>query len=81
LQLARVLDQDDAGIDPCHLGKQRICERRLARAGAAGHEDVVALGDRGAQRVRLGLRHQSVGDVVVERMELLRRLADREAGR
>jgi hypothetical protein len=51
LQLARVLDQDDALVEPRHLGEQRVGERRLARAGAAGDEDVAPLDDGQRQQV------------------------------
>jgi hypothetical protein len=45
LQLARVLDQDDAVGGLGDFGQQRIDQRGLAAAGAARHEDVGASGD------------------------------------
>ena len=46
LQLARVLDQDDAVGGLGDLGEQRVDERGLAGRGAAGDEDVLALARR-----------------------------------
>ena len=80
LQLARVLDQDDALVDTGHCGEKRIGERGFPRASAAGHQDVVPLGDAGFQSVRTGLRHDAVGDIVFEAVEALCGLSDREAG-
>ena len=52
LQLARVLDQDDAVAGLGDLGQQRVGERGLAGRGAAGDEDVRARRDRAAQSAR-----------------------------
>ena len=49
LQLARILDQDDAVGGRSDLGQQRIGERGLAGRGAAGDEDVRARGDGGIE--------------------------------
>ena len=51
LQLACVLDQDDALVDPRHFGEERVGECGLPRAGAAGDQDVIALCDTGLQPV------------------------------
>ena len=80
LKFPCVLDQDDPGIDPGHLGEQRIGERGLARTGASSDEDVGALGHRCAKRVCLGVRHQPVSDIVIKGVQPLGWLADREAG-
>ena len=52
LQLARVLDQHDAVVGLGDFGEQRVGERGLAGRGAAGDEDVAALGDGCAQERR-----------------------------
>ena len=53
LQLARVLDQHHAIGGLGDLGEQRVGERGLAGRGAAGDEDVLALGDGLAQHLGL----------------------------
>ena len=52
LQLAGILDQHDAIGGLCDFGEQRVGERGLAGGGAAGDQDVAALGDGRAQRSR-----------------------------
>ena len=54
LQLAGVLDQHDAIGGLGDLGEQRIDEGGLAGRGAAGDQDVAALGDGLAQKRRPG---------------------------
>ena len=57
---------------------KRVGEGGLAGRGAAGDEDVAALGHRAPQHRRLRRRHDAGGDVVVEREDGDRGLADRE---
>ena len=45
LQLARILDEDDAIVCLGDFGKQRVGEGGLAGRCTAGDEDVAALGD------------------------------------
>ena len=63
------------------LGKERVGERRLAGAGAAGDQEIALLDDRALEGLGLERREDAVGDVIVERIDLHRRLADGEAGR
>ena len=76
LQLARILDQDDAVVGPRDLGEQRVDERCLAGGGAAGDEHVPALGDGEPENVGLRRRHDLGFDVVVEGEDGDGRLAD-----
>ena len=46
LELARVLQDDDALVEVGDLGEQRVDQRGLARRGAADDEDVLALAHR-----------------------------------
>ena len=82
LQLARVLDQDDAIGGLRDFGEQRVGERGLAGRGAAGDEDVRARRRRPARSV-VGLvgRHDAGRDIVVEREDRDGGLADREGRR
>ncbi len=81
LQLARVLDEDDAVRGLGDLGEQRVGERRLAGRGAAGDEDVAPVGDGLAQRLGLICDHDPGGDIIVEREHRDGGLADREGRR
>jgi hypothetical protein len=63
-QLGRVLDRHDSLLGPDERG-QRVERRRLARAGAAGDEQVAAGGDRAPQRVAQRLRPGAELDEVV----------------
>lgn len=81
LQLARVLDQHDPVGRPRDLRKQGVGQRRLAGPRAPGDEDVQPVGDARAQDLGIMLRHDAGGDIVGEREDRDRRLADREGRR
>lgn len=81
LQLAGVLDQDDAIRGLGDLGEQCVGERGLAGRGAAGDEDIAPIGNRLAQGLGLSRRHDPGGDIVVEREHGDGRLADRKSRR
>ena len=81
LEFAGILDQHDAIGGLCDLRQQRIGERGLAGRGAAGDEDVATIPDGVPQRFGLRDCHDAGGDIVVEREDGDRRLADREGRR
>ncbi len=66
LQLDGVFENDDAVAGAGDLGEQRVGERRLAGARAAGDQDVESFAHGLPQECRLGRRQNPVGDVVVE---------------
>jgi hypothetical protein len=66
LQFAGVLDQHHAVARAGDLGQERVGERRLARAGAASDEDVLARGDGPTQQRRLTGGHGASVDIIVE---------------
>jgi len=78
LQLARILDEDDAVFCLSDLGEQRVGQRGLARRGAARDEDIGARGDTLAQRVGLSGGHNPGADIVFEREDRDGGLADGE---
>ena len=77
LQLGGILDGDD----PLVLGDERrqdVEGRRLARAGAAGHEDVEPCLDADAQELEHLGRRRPEADEVVDRDRLCRELPHRD---
>ncbi len=81
LQLARVLQDDDALAEIGDLGQQRVDQRGLARRRAAHHQDVLALADAMRERLGLARRHDARCHVVAEPVEHVGRLAHGEARR
>ena len=81
MQLARVLDQDDAVAGLGDLGEQRIDQRRLAGRGAAGDQNVLPLQDGYAQEFGLTVRHDAGGDIIIEREDRDRRSPNGKARR
>ena len=63
------------------LGKKRIGERRLARAGAAGDQDVPPLDDRQRERAAVSAAMIPSRHIIGKRVDPRGGLADREAGR
>ena len=81
LQFARVFDQNDAVGGLGDFREQRIDERRLAGRSSAGDQNVLARRNGGAENRRLLLADHTGGDIIVEREDGDRRLADGEGGR
>ena len=81
LELAGVLDQHDAIGGLCDLRQQRIGECGLAGRGAAGHQDIAAIGYGRAQCLGLSRAHDASGDVVIEGEDRDSGFADREGRR
>ena len=63
------------------FGKERVGERGLARAGAADDQDVLALDHGEAEQSRGVGRHDAIADIIHQRVDAGRGLADREAWR
>ena len=81
LELARVLQDDDALAEIGDLGQQGVDQRGLARRRAADHQDVLALAHRERQHLGLAHRHDARRHVVGEPVEHVGRLAHGKAGR
>ena len=81
LQFARVFNQDDPLVACRHFGQQRIGQGGLAGAGATADQDVAPVGHGAAQHVGLQRPHDAVADIVIERVDACRGLADGEARR
>ena len=81
LQLAGVLDQDDAVAGLGDFGEERIDQGRLAGRSAAGDQDVLPLSDGGAQELGLQAGHDAGLDIVAEGEDGDGRTADGEARR
>ena len=81
LKFASILDQHHAIGGLGDLGKQRVGERRLAGRGAAGDEDVAAIGHGGAQCLGLPCAHDASSDIVIEGEDGDGGFADREGRR
>ena len=78
-QLGRVLDRHHA-LARVDVARQRVQERRLARAGAAADEEVAAAAD--GAREQLGQRRgeRAVPDEVLRREAATAEAADRQHG-
>ena len=81
LKLAGVLDQHHPVGGFRDLGEKSVGEGCLTGRGAAGDENVAALGDCPPQDRRLSRGHDAGGDIVVEREDRDRGLADSESWR
>jgi hypothetical protein len=81
LEFAGVLDQHDPIGGLCDLRQQCIGEGGLASRGAAGHQDIAAIGNGCAQCFGLARTHNAGGHVVVEGEDRDSGFADREGWR
>ena len=79
LQLAGILDQDDAICGLGDFGQERIGERRLSGRRTAGNQDVFSFLDGKAQHIGVPLRHDPGGDVIGKREDGDGRLSDGES--
>jgi hypothetical protein len=77
-ELAGILDQDDAVGGPRHFGEERVGERRLPARGAAGNQDVAALGNGVTEEFGLFRPHDARAGVVCDSKDRDRWLADGE---
>jgi hypothetical protein len=76
LQLARILDQNDAFGGLCHLGEERVDEGRLAGRGSPGDQNVAPLRNGIPEDFGLLARHDAGGGIIIESEDRDRRLAD-----
>ena len=67
LQLDGVFEHQNAVASGGDLRQQGVCQRGLARAGATGNQNVLALTYRTTQKLGLLRGHHAVGDVARQR--------------
>ena len=81
LEFGGVLEDEHARVRKLRFGEEGVEQRGLARASAAGDDDIAAAHDRGAHLRGLRRRGDAVAHIVVEREDDGRALADGERWR
>ncbi len=81
LQLACVLDHHDAvfAVKPGHGVEDGVGQGGLACAGAAADQNIQPAGDRLFERLALGVRHNALGNIVIQGKDQRRLLPQRKA--